>query len=67
MLEKRYLKVHEERKWAMESIIVRQVILKLRNEGKAYSFIAGIVGCSEEMISNAIKLTRKPETERQKT
>lgn len=40
----------------------RELILKLRNEGKSYKEIENIIGCKATMIANAIKFDSKPET-----
>lgn len=40
----------------------RELILKLRGEGKTYKEIQDILGCTAPMIANAIKFHPKPET-----
>lgn len=40
----------------------RELIKKLIAEGKTYKFVRHVVGCSDKMIRNAIKLQANPET-----
>lgn len=40
----------------------RQIIKKLREKGKTYKEIKEILGCSDQMISNALSYKNKPET-----
>lgn len=40
----------------------RQLIKKLRNEGKTYKEIKLLLGCSDQMIANAMKYKEKSET-----
>lgn len=40
----------------------RELIKKLRNEGKTYKDIKLMLGCSDQMIANAVKYQEKTET-----
>lgn len=44
------------------SLQEKELIRKLRSEGKTFQFISEIVGCSKNMVTNALKCSKKPET-----